>query len=31
MSKDQIELNGIEYNLQKKPVVVVCINGGDPE
>ena len=31
MSKDQIELNGIEYNWPKKPVVVVCIDGGDPE
>ena len=31
MSKDQIELNGIEYNWPKKTVVVVCIDGGDPE
>ena len=31
MSKDQIELNGIEYNQPKKPVVVVSIDGGDPE
>ncbi len=31
MSKDQIELNGIEYNWSKKPVVVVCIDGDDPE
>ena len=31
MSKDQIELNGIEYNFPKKPVVVVCIDGGNPE
>ena len=31
MSKDQIELNGIEYNWSKKPVVVVCIDGSDPE
>ena len=31
MSKDQIELNGIEYNWPIKPVVVVCIDGGDPE
>ena len=31
MSKDQIELNGIEYNWPKKPVVVVCIAGGAPE
>ena len=26
MSKDQIELNGIEYNWPIKPVVVVCID-----
>ena len=31
MSKDQIELNGIEYNWPKNPVVVVCIDGGDTE
>ena len=31
MSKDQIELNGIEYNWPIKPVVVVCIDGWDPE
>ena len=31
MSKEQIEINGIEYNWPKKPVVVVCIDGGDPE
>ena len=30
-SKEQIEINGIEYNWPKKPVVVVCIDGGDPE
>ena len=31
MSKEQIEINGIEYNWPRKPVVVVCIDGGDPE
>ena len=31
MSKDQIKLNGIEFNWPKKPVVVVCIEGGDSE
>jgi len=31
MSKDQIELNGIEYNWPIKPVVVVCIDGSDPD
>ena len=31
MSRNQIELNGIEYNWPKKPVVVVCIDGSDPE
>ncbi len=31
MSKDQIKLNGIEFNWLKKPVVVVCIEGGDSE
>ena len=31
MSKDQIELNGIEYNWPKNPVVAVCIDGGYPE
>ena len=30
MSKDQIELNGIEYNWPIKPVVVGCIDGGYP-
>ena len=29
MSKDQIELNGIEYNWPKILIVVVCIGGGD--
>ena len=31
MSKDQIKLNGIEYNWPKKPVVMVCIDVSDPE
>ena len=31
MSKDQIELNGIEYNWPKNPVVAVCIDGCYPE
>ena len=31
MSKDQIKLNGIEFNWLKKPVVVGCIDGGDSE
>ena len=31
MSKDQIEFNKIEYNWPKKPVVVVCIDGGNPD
>ena len=31
MSKKIIQLNEIEYAWPKKPVVVVCIDGGDPE
>ena len=31
MSKETIQLNEIEYAWPKKPVVVVCIDGGDPE
>ncbi len=31
MSKEIIQLNEIEYAWPKKPVVVVCIDGGDPE
>ena len=31
MSKEKIQLNEIEYAWPKKPVVVVCIDGGDPE
>lgn len=31
MSRDQIELNGVKYAWPKRPVVVVCIDGGDPE
>lgn len=29
--KQQIELNGIRYNVPSQPVVVVCIDGGAPE
>jgi len=31
MSQDNIELNGVTYAWPKRPVVVVCINGGDQE
>jgi len=31
MSKEKLQLNEIEYTWPKKPVVVVCIDGGDPE
>lgn len=31
MSKEKLQLNEIEYSWPKKPVVVVCIDGGDPE
>ena len=31
MAPDKIELNGVDYAWPKKPVVVVCIDGGDPE
>ena len=31
MSKEKLQLNKIEYTWPKKPVVVVCIDGGDPE
>lgn len=30
MADTKIELNGIEYALPQRPVVVVCIDGGDP-
>ena len=31
MSKEKLQLNKIEYAWPKKPTVVVCIDGGDPE
>ena len=31
MAPEKIELNGIEYAWPRRPVVVVCIDGGDPE
>ena len=31
MATEKIKLNGIEYVWPKRPVVVVCIDGGDPE
>ena len=31
MVSDIIRLNGVEYAWPKRPVVVVCIDGGDPE
>ena len=31
MPKEKLQLNEIEYTWPKKPVVVVCIDGGDPE
>ena len=31
MSKEKLQLNEIEYTWPKNPVVVVCIDGGDPE
>ena len=31
MSSKKIKLNDIEYTWPKRPVVVVCIDGGDPE
>ena len=30
MSKPAVELNGIEYQYPSQPIVVVCIDGGDP-
>ena len=31
MTKEKIKLNGMAYKWPDKPVVVVCIDGGDPE
>ena len=31
MTKEKLQLNEIEYTWPKKPLVVVCIDGGDPE
>lgn len=31
MATEKIKLNGVEYLWPKRPVVVVCIDGGDPE
>ena len=31
MVSEKINLNGVEYAWPKRPVVVVCIDGGDPE
>ena len=31
MSKENIQHNGVNYKWPEKPVVVVCIDGGDPE
>ena len=31
MVTEKIKLNGVEYLWPKRPVVVVCIDGGDPE
>ena len=31
MTTEQIELNGIVYQKPRRPVVVVCIDGGDPD
>lgn len=30
MNKDSIDLNGVSYRWPSKPVVIVCIDGGDP-
>lgn len=30
MNKDSIHLNGVSYRWPSKPVVIVCIDGGDP-
>ncbi len=31
MATEKIELNGVDYAWPQRPVVVVCIDGGDPE
>ncbi|MEE8139461.1 MAG: phosphonoacetate hydrolase [Alphaproteobacteria bacterium] len=31
MATEKIELNGVEYAWPRRPVAVVCIDGGDPE
>ena len=31
MATDKIELNGVEYAWPRRPVAVVCIDGGDPK
>ena len=31
MSGNAIELNGITYRWPNRPIVVVCIDGGDPD
>jgi len=31
MVSEKIKLNEVEYAWPKRPVVVVCIDGGDPE
>ncbi|MHC8509082.1 MAG: phosphonoacetate hydrolase [Rhodospirillales bacterium] len=31
MNKESVELNGVTYAWPERPVVVVCIDGGDPE
>ncbi len=31
MATEKIDLNGVEYAWPKRPVVVVCIDGGDPK
>ena len=31
MAPEKIELNGIEYAWPQRPIVVVCIDGGDPD
>ncbi len=31
MAPEKVELNGVEYAWPRRPVVVVCIDGGDPE
>ena len=31
MEKTSVNLNGVTYRWPSRPVVVVCIDGGDPE